>query len=480
MIFTKTITSSGQVIRTVEGADGVVSACRIRKSQETAHLSQIGAALKVIIHRELPGAMTCSTCREQINRLNRMTPEAVLADIDNIVADIFSRSETEAPKLWQKWAIKIDKTAHAALPATHRAAMKLVHGEIIDTTETERRIKLWVQEAVQTVQANIAPITKTLTQRDRCKRPVRRRNTQRRRGGFASAFHATGQPRFVTSAQLQQDILTLIGKLPADITAIAGVARSGLAVATMVSMYLHLPMLTIRQNSHDIMETGNGWRLGQFKHVSPKTSHICVIDDTCMTGNSLKAIRPLVEKLGRVTTATVYVNPLANVKPDIWAVGLGWPHLLEWNLFNSVLSPNMATDFDGILCRDCRPDEDDDGVNYLNFIRTAEPRYVIRRTEIPLIITARIEKYRQETMDWLQRHGMRVKRLVMHPADTLQQREQDNIAAFKAREVARWAESHYMQGPAPLGFIESEDWQAREIARLSRRMTICPGSGKVY
>ncbi len=56
-------------------------------------------------------------------------------------------------------------------------------------------------------------------------------------------------------------------------------------------MYLHLPMLTIRQTAGDVLPTGNGWRLGGSKHVDPSTEKIAIIDDTCMTGNSLKAIR---------------------------------------------------------------------------------------------------------------------------------------------------------------------------------------------
>jgi hypothetical protein len=140
----------------------------------------------------------------------------------------------------------------------------------------------------------------------------------------------------------------------------------------------------------------------------------------------------------------------------------------------------MATDFDGILCRDCRHNEDDDGEKYLNFIRTAEPKYVIRKTEIPLIVTARIERYRSETMEWLHRHKMNVRRLVMHPAATLQERDRDNIAAYKAREFAKWAGTHRLQGPPPVGFIESDDRQAKQIAAISGKMVICPLSAKVY
>jgi adenine/guanine phosphoribosyltransferase-like PRPP-binding protein len=295
-----------------------------------------------------------------------------------------------------------------------------------------------------------------------------------------SAFrHISGPIPFVTSAQFQRDILSLVAQIPPDITAIAGVARSGLSAATMLSMYLHLPMITIRQTMNDIVPTGNGWRLGGTKHVDPK-GKILVVDDTVMTGNSLKAIAPLIEReLGNAIYAAVYVNPLASRKPDIWAVDLQWPHLLEWNLFNSVLSPSLAVDFDGILCHDCPSGSDDDGQRYLDFIRNAKPFYVPRRVPIPLIVTARIERYRAETEAWLHRYGIRWHRLVMHPAKTLAERQRDDIPAYKARHFQEWAKGH-RAAPGPIIFAESEDWQARRIAQLSKMLVICPSTAGVY
>ena len=300
------------------------------------------------------------------------------------------------------------------------------------------------------------------------------------RTGRGNPFRNTGQQfRFVSSSQFQDDIKLLIGKIPSDVTAIAGVARSGLSAATMLSMYLHLPMITIRQTMNDIVPTGNGWRLGGTKHVDPK-GKILVVDDTVMTGNSLRAIAPLVSKeLGNAVYAAVYVNPLASKKPDIWAVDLQWPHLLEWNLFNSVLSTSMAVDFDGILCRDCPADSDDDGEKYLDFINNAQPLYLPRRVPIPLIVTARLEKYREPTEAWLRRHRIAWSKLVMHPAKTLRERQNDDIPAYKARHYMQWASKH-RPSPGPVMFCESEDWQARRIAQHSGRMAICPATSGVY
>jgi hypothetical protein len=231
---------------------------------------------------------------------------------------------------------------------------------------------------------------------------------------------------------------------------------------------------------HDIVDTGNGWRLGGSKHIDPKKGKILVVDDTVMTGNPLRAIKPLIDsQVGHAIYAAVYVNPRATQKPDIWAVDLPWPHILEWNVFNSILSPSAAMDFDGILCHDCPHGSDDDGPKYLEFIQNARPLYVPRRCQVPLIVTARIERYRPETEDWLRRHGIAWHRLVMHPAKTLKERQRDNIAAYKAKHYAAWAAKH-KAAPGPIIFFESEDRQAREIARHAKLMVVCPHTAGVY
>lgn len=311
--------------------------------------------------------------------------------------------------------------------------------------------------------------------RERASQQVSLGGGQRR----GSSFRATGEPQWVSLQQLAIDVQQLASMIPHDVTAIVGVARSGITPASMVASLLHLPLLSIRQTLGDVIEVGNGWRLGGNHHVSPH-GKVAIIDDTVMTGNSLKAIAHVVSKqFPRSVTCAIYVNPLAKRKPDLWVHDLGWPHILEWNVFNSVLSPNVAVDFDGILCHDCPRGSDDDGPRYLDFIRNAKPLYVPRKVPIPLIVTARIEKYREETEAWLRRHRINFYNLVMHPAATLAERQRDDIAAYKAKHFEAWASKHIAR-PAPLMFIESEDWQARKIASITGRMVVCPATHAVY
>lgn len=291
--------------------------------------------------------------------------------------------------------------------------------------------------------------------------------------------HHSSQPQWVSGEDLGRDTRTLISKLPANVTRICGVARSGVRPASDVAMSLHLPMDTLDQTAGAIGTGGHGWRL---KTGQPDDSGtVVVIDDTCMTGESQKAIRPIAEQhyAGRhVIFATVYCNPLAKHRPDIVARSLPWPHLLEWNLFNSVLVPSCAFDFDGILCRDCPATDDDDGPRYQRFLTCATPLHLVRRCPIPLIVTARLEKYRQQTEDWLQRHGVRFERLVMGPWETLAERSRSDVAAYKAEHYRE-----FLNRPVSLEprlFVESDPRQAERIAQLSGGLVLCPEAGRVF
>jgi orotate phosphoribosyltransferase len=293
---------------------------------------------------------------------------------------------------------------------------------------------------------------------------------------YAPFRPAAETPQFISASQLMEDAKALAARLPADTSMIIGVARSGLPVATMVSMLLHRPLWIVRQSFRDIVPAGNGWRLtGSIESSGPPV----VIDDTVMTGNSLKQLMPIVRKSHpNALFSAVYVNPASRVKPDLWVRDLPWPHLLEWNLFNSVLSPHMAVDFDGILCDDCPPADDDDGERYLRFLKDTPPRYVMRRVPIGLVVTARLEKYRRETEEWLARYGVQVKKLVMGPWETKVERSGASISEFKAQHFAEFLrQPHSIKPPM---FVESDARQAEQIAKLSGGLVVCPAAGRCF
>ncbi len=283
-------------------------------------------------------------------------------------------------------------------------------------------------------------------------------------------------PKFVTTKQLMADSHTLLSKLPEDISLIIGMARSGLCVASYLSMMLHLPMSIYQPELETVMDASHGWRLKGRQEIKGRA---LVVDDTTMSGNSFKKAMPVIWKqFPDAVSAAVYVNPGARCKPNYYVEELPHPHLLEWNLFNSVFSQSFAVDFDGILCHDCTCAQDDDGPRYLDFLRNVKPLYLPRRAIIPMIVTARLEKYRAETMAWLDRWHIRTHELVMGPWATLEERAGQDIAAYKAERFKEFMKREHTFKP-PM-FIESDKGQAQRIAKYSGGFVICPAAGRCY
>lgn len=422
---------------------------------------------------EAAGVPSCDACREMAQQMNNWGARECRNRVDEIVADILPRAK--------EWVAQKYPWVSRLLP------------DVAEDFAISRRIRSDVYKAIAECEATIAERRRKrldiftgerLKGCSGCSKTVRQRAPKEKvvsRANLSPFTMGASPPRFITLEQYTSDVRKLLAMVPHDIDAVAGVARSGLYPASLIAMWMHKPMFLVSQARGEIVEAGNGWRLGNAHvHIPPRAGKVLVVDDTVMTGGSQQILRRVVgAKFENAIFATVYCNPLANLgKPDIHAVDLEWPHLLEWNLFNSVLSQSIATDFDGILCRDCTAREDDDGPQYLEFLRTARMVYPMRKMTIPLIVTARLEKYREETLAWLSRHGMSVEKLVMGPWANNHERARADIGAWKGGQFAEWSRNR--RGIRPHVLIESDVHQAKRAAQVSRGLVVCPMAGQCF
>jgi orotate phosphoribosyltransferase len=160
----------------------------------------------------------------------------------------------------------------------------------------------------------------------------------------------------------------------------------------------------------------------------------------------------------------VYAAPKAVSKVDFYFELCEMPRIFEWNLMNHPHIQRSCLDIDGVLCRDPRPEEDDDGSNYERFLATVEP-LIVPTVEIGWLVTCRLEKYRDLTADWLAKHGIRYKNLVMMNYSTKAERmAAGRHADFKAKI--------YTDTEAVL-FVESSCRQAAEISKRTGKYVFC-------
>lgn len=273
---------------------------------------------------------------------------------------------------------------------------------------------------------------------------------------------------FKSLADLSRDVRVWLDDLPHDIEVVAGIPRSGLMVANMISLHRHLPMTDINGLiSGRLLAGGRRLDVDDSGHFLGRTRRVLVVDDSVYLGQQLEVVRRQLEAASlphELRFASVYVDPGKEHLVDFFHEALSFPRMFEWNFMHHAMLQDACVDIDGVLCRDPTPEENDDGIRYAEFLETVGAR-VKPAYPINTLVTCRLEKYRAETVAWLARNDIRFENLVMMPYSSKAERvAAGRHAAFKAEA--------YMSAHTMI-FIESSVAQARDIADMTVRPVIC-------
>ncbi len=290
---------------------------------------------------------------------------------------------------------------------------------------------------------------------------------------------------WIPTTQLVEDTARLFSFLPGDIDAVLGIARSGLLPATQIAVMLHRPIYTVGTFATDpaaITHCGGGWRmLESLPQAAANPRQLLIVDDTAWRGIAMQRIKWLAARRwpqAKILTAVIYAHSQTLHLLDFAACCYDGLHYLEWNLFNTghvdpATGGGLVSDLDGIFCPDIAREDDDDGPRYLAAIRSAPAIQRPNRRPVPVIVTARLEKYREATQSWLRQAGIRWQHLVMGPWKTLAERNRgwpENVVKLKS--------DTYVESGFPI-FVESDPLLARRIFQRTGRPVLCPQLGRV-
>ena len=278
--------------------------------------------------------------------------------------------------------------------------------------------------------------------------------------------------KFITASDMVDDCRNyLIPKLyDKKISGVAAVPRSGYITAGVCATSLNVPIYNIINNNLELASASSecgGYRMRNHKISNGK---IAVIDDTVFSGDSIRKIK---ERLGSdCLYGAVYVKPSSIKEVDVFGMELENPHILDWHFFNSEHIKKCLLDLDGILCPD--PDRifntEKERIEYLS---TAQPIY----HRLPVthycqgIVTARLEKDRGITEEWLGKYGVKYKSLTMYPTEDAHIRDANHIA-----QASRYKAEFYEKSDA-IFFVESSPAEANFIRRATNKIVICPNLG---
>jgi orotate phosphoribosyltransferase len=280
--------------------------------------------------------------------------------------------------------------------------------------------------------------------------------------------------RYRSVADLDDDIVEWLPRLPRDLELIVGIPRSGLLAANLLALHLNLPMTDVEGLiAGRVPQPGPRYAAG-VAGLLDKPANILVVDDSVLLGAQLEAVKKRITAARlphAVRYAALYPAPGSQRHVDFFFEIVSTPRCFEWNLMHHpwVLS-KTCMDIDGVLCRDPTPAENDDGPEYQQFLQRADRRY-LPSAPVRWLVTSRLEKYREATQDWLAANGVEYGELLMMDYPDMDARRAANAyASFKA--------GIYQRTGAIL-FVESSASLAAEIARLSGKSVFCVETRKM-
>jgi len=284
---------------------------------------------------------------------------------------------------------------------------------------------------------------------------------------------------FVTWNEFFQDVVAFERSLP-QFDAVCGVPRSGLFPATYIATTRNIRLVDydtlLEQPSQAMALATASLRLSNpmIRSNKPVGNRLLVIDDSSSADSVtmryiVRLLAAHLQKLNlEITYAAVY-RESEKSKVDLWHKEIAQPRVFEWNWIRNWRMTSAMFDMDGVLCEDWIGNEVEDGIRYKKHLLEARPLY-IPQVPIHAIVTGRLEKYRVETEDWLKRHGVAYKYLLMHPAATPQER-------WRASDHATRKAEAYANEPKAIVFVESCLKQSHQIAKATQRPVLCTNGG---
>ena len=267
-----------------------------------------------------------------------------------------------------------------------------------------------------------------------------------------------------------------VGKIPHDVDLVVGIPRSGMLVGSIVALKQNLPVTDLYSFlRNDDLKKGS---TRTYKHADMSkpqdAKKVLLVDDSIASAKSMHAALEQVRTVypGEVVTLAVFAEKNNRHLVDLYLEVVEQPRVFEWNIMHHPFIEQACLDIDGVLCLDPTSEQNDDGANYRDFLSCTRPLF-IPSLKVAHLVTSRLERYRPETEEWLQRNGVQYGTLHMLDLPSAEERRRLKIHhKFKAEVYSRYPQTRL--------FVESEERQAIEIMKLSGKPVFCIETNEMY
>ena len=254
-----------------------------------------------------------------------------------------------------------------------------------------------------------------------------------------------------------------INKIPKDVDLIVGIPRSGMLAANIIALNLNVNFVSIDEFLNNIKIKSSSRIIKKLEKCSD-AKKVLIVDDSVNAGNTIENIKQLLAKsTNNLIYCCIYGLKKTYNKVDVCMEQVEEPRLFEWNIFHRSFLEKCCVDMDGVLCKDPTEKQNDDGPEYSNFLFNT-PALIKPTFKIGSIVTSRLEKYREQTVEWLKKNQIKYDNLYMLDSDAKTRREKMLHAPFKAKIYKKIISSEL--------FIESDYYQSIEISKMSGKQVL--------
>ena len=202
-------------------------------------------------------------------------------------------------------------------------------------------------------------------------------------------------------SDLNNSIRNNIYKIPKDVDLVVGVPRSGMLAANIIALNLNISFVSIDEFLNNI-KIKSSIRIKNKLEKCSDANKVLIVDDSVNAGHTIENIKQSLKKYEQIYLLLYLWIEKTYDKVDICLEQVEEPRLFEWNIFHRPFLEKCCVDMDGVLCKDPTDKQNDDGAEYLNFLFDT-PALIKPTFKIGSIVTSRLEKYREQTVEWLKK-----------------------------------------------------------------------------
>lgn len=207
-------------------------------------------------------------------------------------------------------------------------------------------------------------------------------------------------------AELSDDVVDWSRRLPPDFDLVVGIPRSGLLVATLLALHRNLPMTDVDGLIAGRV-LGSGHRLNMTAALTDgRRLRILVVDDSLWSGKQMEKARSRIAMAALahdIFFGAVYVVPGAANRVDFHCRTVPLPRVFEWNVLHHPHMLESCVAAEGVLWSAATGPV------------AGEHPLVVPTQVIGTLVAVQPEAMRPFIEDWLARHDIRYRELLMVP-----------------------------------------------------------------